>query len=526
MDAIERIGILCSEIENGLFLYGDYVSENMMTRMNELLWFVHTVPEVYRAAVEKQLLGLLPKSFRYSKVWLYSAIMRLTNNAKIFEQFQEYVLQERGFTANVKFFLYYQFRREIFVQSDFGNNNMKYLQWKLLKQIVGMFRREMEDMFVPISEKECDNNMVLVITEQILGNTHGPTKIVLERCKILLEIMHKKVLLINTAEVLTPVGSIPFCQASFGNYLKEYLEKEELEWGNVTIPFFQCENNMPNVHTLRILIQTIRNMKPGLVIAFGGSSILINLVATIFPVLNIGMSSDLEDTMATCQALSRPLNDMDRELLAKVGVHEEHVIQSMVTFKPLHQTSVLTRTELGLPEDKFILAIVGGRLDIEINEQFMDMLSCAIDDDIRIAIIGAFRTCDRYIEKFPKLRNKIYCLGYTDDFLAWIEVCDLFVNPCRKGGGTSGLEALFKGVPVVTLPYGDVAVNVGKEFWTESYDTMSRLIRRYKNDTIYCNEMRKKARKRVNTLSNVAEDFQHTIHVFEQRIKSLRNVEK
>lgn len=522
MDGIEVIGLLCSEIERELIIYGDYVSSNLINKTCKLLTFIGEAPIEYKVALEKQLLGFVSRVKGYSKVWLYSAIINLTYNSEVLEEFLDYIITEKDFSPNIKYFLYYQIKREIFCHISLDNSHTKYLRWKLLKQIVELFREEMLDLTVPIPEKERNQDMVLVITEQILGEQHGPTKIAFDRCKILMEEMKKKVLLISTAEVLSQVGNIPYYMCTSGNYFEEYLTKEEVEWKGIRIPYFQCEKDMPNIDELRLLLQMVRNMKPGLVVAIGGSSILINLIDSIIPVLCVGLGpADLETTMVTCQTLSRALKGEEKELLAKIGKREESVIQSIFTSSLQPQRIKVTRETLGLPEDKFIIVIVGYRLDTDINDEFMEMLSHVVDNDIVVALIGSFESYESYMLKFPELKDKIYSLGLTKDILAWIEVCDLYVNPHRKGGGTSGVEALFQGLPVVTTSYGDVAVNVGKDFWTESYQTMPDLIRKYKDDLAFYNEMSAKAKERASILLDTASEFKNIIKEFEQRTRKV-----
>lgn len=520
MNVIEKISTLCSEIENELSVYGDYVSDRLVQKTHELLTFVSTAPAEYKTAVEQQLLELVPKVHKYSKVWLYSAIIKLTYNPKVLEEFQKYIIAEQGFSANIKYFLYYQIRARVFVSSALDSSDIPHLQWKLLEQVIEMFKAKTADLLTPISEEQRDNGMVLVISDQILGERHAPTKVALDRCKILIEEMQRKVLLINTAESISSVGKIPYYEWGYANYLEECLTIEALGWKGTRIPFFQCENNMPNIEVLRMLLQMVRNMKPKLVISFGGSGILVNLVNTMIPVLNIGLSSDLEETTAACQTLGRSIKDSDRELLAKVGKDEGSVIQSTATFTPPLQKATVTRSALGLPEDKFILLIVGNRLDQEITEEFMEMLNQAADRDIVIALIGEFEPYEHYMAAIPKLRGKVYCLGRTDDLLAWMEVCDLYVNPHRKGGGTSALEALYKGLPVVTTAYGDVAANVGEDFWTESYETMPALIRRYRDDAVFYQEMSAKAKVKIAAALDEAGEFKRIIGEFERRIKT------
>jgi DNA polymerase-3 subunit alpha len=54
-----------------------------------------------------------------------------------------------------------------------------------------------------------------------------------------------------------------------------------------------------------------------------------------------------------------------------------------------------------------------------------------------------------------------------------MEICDLYVNPDRLGGGFSIIEAFAKGKPGVYLNRGDVYTAGGVEFAVGSFDEMA-----------------------------------------------------
>lgn len=520
MEAIEQIKLLCNDIEYEIAISGSHVSEGLKARTLKLFTFIELAPFEIRKAVENNLSYILKKSQLYAKVWLYSAMLTLTYDTELMKDFLTYIVKEEGFTLNVKYFLYYQIKAAIFNHVSMENYDTKLLKWKLLAQVVDGFKKELGDVLMPVPYECRNQDKVFVVTEQILGEMHAPTKIAFDRCKILIEKMNKQVLLINSAEVLSSIGTIPYFGAKYGNYHNQLLEKEFLEWKGTKILYFQCENNMPNLDALHMLLQMIQNEKPALVVSIGGSSILSNLIDNILPVLTVGLSpSDLEMTMTTCQTLSRKLTLEDLELMKQVGKNSGSVIESIFTSSLQPQAKTVTRKELSLPEKKFLLVVVGYRLDVDIDEAFMNMLVNAMDDDIEVAMIGIFESCGMYMDKMPKLKGKVHCLGLTDDILAWIDTCDLYVNPYRKGGGTSGVEALYQGIPVVTFPYGDVAVNVGEDFWTESYDTMVELIQKYKNDSEFYHRMTVIAKERSDILLDTEGEFCRIIEEFEKRTR-------
>ena len=69
------------------------------------------------------------------------------------------------------------------------------------------------------------------------------------------------------------------------------------------------------------------------------------------------------------------------------------------------------------------------------------------------------------------------------------------------------MEALSKGIPVVTTEFGDVYTNAGEEFVVEDYEEMLQTILRYVEDKEFYEEMSKKARARVNILLDTEGQF-------------------
>lgn len=372
--------------------------------------------------------------------------------------------------------------------------------------------------FIPRDER--NENFVLVVTEQFIEETHGPTKTALDRCKTLIEKMGKTVLLINTAEWGEGNAACPFFKLHKGNYNVDKQNLEAVYWKGVTIPFVQCENNMPNAEGITILLEMVRAWKPAYIIAIGGTSIFANLANKIIPVLGIGLCpSDLESMEVKYQTLSRKVTEEDLRIMKKVGKDEKHIINGIFTSGLKEQREHLTRSQLGLREDQFILAVVGGRLDDEITDKFMQMLDDILSEERFFTVfIGTF---DHYEnidgEKYPNLKKQSMYMGFCQDILSRMECCDLYVNPIRKGGGTSGVEALFKGLPVVTTNYGDVAVNSGETFWVKDYEEMKLRVRQYERDKQFYRKQSYQAIERAKVLLDTDGEFVKIIQEMERR---------
>ena len=470
MDIEERIGLLYGGIIGQIELYDDYVSVKQMEYMGELFRIAQSSSDEIRDTMVRSLHSLIQTEKKYTAIWLYSSCLAIRPDHSIMEEFLQYVIECKGISANTRFFLYYQLRAKMFRLVHLETPKAKYLKWKLLQTTISEFRHMLSDVLVPVPKENRDDGFVLVVSEQIISSKHGPTKIALDRCKVLMQRMGKKVLLVNTAEILSLVGEVPFFAVMDGIVDPSMVEKDRVGWKGVEIPYFQCDANMPNTADLRSLFQMVQDTRPGMVVAVGGSGIFANLLNDVIPVLMVGLApSDLFETMAKCQTLSRPLESSERELLEKVGLNEGHVIESVFTSSLQPQKLKVSRAEIGLPEDKFTVVVVGYRLDTDIDQGFLDMLKQIVKHDIQVGLIGTFTRYRKVIEENPVFEGSLKLLGTVSDILAYIENFDLYVNPNRKGGGTSGVEAVFKGIPVVTCPYGDVAINVGKDFWVEYY---------------------------------------------------------
>ena len=138
-----------------------------------------------------------------------------------------------------------------------------------------------------------------------------------------------------------------------------------------------------------------------------------------------------------------------------------------------------------LPEDQFLLAVVGGRLDEEVKEDFLVMLEDVLSDKTGIVFIGKFNTFSEWKKRYSNIGDNMYYLGMCEDVLSKLEICDLYVNPTRKGGATSAVEAMSKGKPVITVDYGDVAGVAGEEFCCRDYAQMAEEIKRYQDSEYY-----------------------------------------
>ena len=193
---------------------------------------------------------------------------------------------------------------------------------------------------------------------------------------------------------------------------------------------------------------------------------------------------------------------------------EEHQVQLFMeeNFPVLVETSQsnFTREALGLPMAQFLVAVVGNRLEEEINKELIDVMKKILEEtqNISFVMIGGYREIkDYFVDEV--FNGHVYELGYCVDLVGVYKTLDLFLNPERAGGGFSGGMALYAGIPVVTLPECDVAYNCGEEWVVQNYDEMIKIVSRYANDNDFYNEKVRQAQKYGET--NVQERLVHYV---------------
>lgn len=413
------------------------------------------------------------------------------------------------------FFVYQQVLNMNFRCPKTDSDEIFKLNLDLYKYCLSTYANLLQLECSPIPLQNRNEKLVLVITKQLISHSHAPSRITLDRCKFLIDSGYK-VLLINTAELLSSVHSLEFLYNSKASYTNEYLEINSLQWNGAEIPYFQCEENMPNYESIRQLLLMIRELKPAYAISIASGTIFEGLLAHIIPVLCIPMSYELTISGANYQIYSGEKDSHYYKRLNALGLTEDNILHAdHYGFSILEQKETHTRSEINLTEDDFVMVVSGGRLIDELSDSFVNCFRNILQQvpNAKLILIGPINISDINTD----LGNHIICLGYVNDYLSWLDICDLYINPKRKGGGTSCVEAMYKGLPIVTCNYGDIAINAGHEFCVNDYDDYPQLIKRYYNDKEFYSRMSLLAKERASELLNAKDLFLDTFEKFKSK---------
>ncbi len=436
------------------------------------------------------------------------------SKVEIYEEYLSVLHSDESLDWDEKYFLWFQISKKLFGTTDISSEKLTQQQWLIYESIYQKFSSYFFD--IPFINNR-NENLIFITTQQFLNMKHGPTKTALDRAYILKK-LYKNVIIINTAELL---GGKPLelLHGEVGSYNENLLKVEKMKYKDETFSFVQLDNNMPNIENSKEFLNFVIKYKPLYIVNIGGNSMLIDICSKAVPVININtVPSGLTCTKATVQVIGRQLTKKDENLLALLGKTKENVIVGRFTSSLKPQMNKYTRKELDIPEEQFVIALIGGRLTQEVTQEFIAMIDEVLQKNVMLMIIGRMHNYEDICKNDPIFGKNAVYLEEQDDVLAILDLCDLYVNPKRAGGGTSVIEAMYKGCPAVTLNSGDVALGAGPDFCVSTYEEMQKQIFRYMEDKEFYREMSIKAKQRADYMLDSENAFIEIVHQFENKV--------
>ncbi|WFR56782.1 hypothetical protein QA584_24740 [Anaerocolumna sp. AGMB13025] len=444
---------------------------------------------------------------------LTSFLLQITKKPFYLNRFIEYAIESNVLSCENRFYLWNQAKRYMLTNRANSDTNTETLMKELYQKAYDEFKSQLvnELKLIPLEERNKDT--IAIFTIQFLSERHAPTRTTLERCYTLSKLLGKNIILINTREQLTSRGMLPLYKSTLGNVMDEYSEINKYQYKDCEIPFYQPGDNMPSLEGIRNIITKIKKLKPQFIFSIGNGSIIADLCGNIVHEASIGVAfSTLPTTMATFSVIGKTLSELEWEYYLEKGYTRNNIIESTFTFELLPKKMIFNRKELGIPENDFVLITVGIRLDMEIDDTFMETILSTFKWGTHIVFAGYFEHYTLYCEKYPGLKEHSTFVGYCEDILALMEICNLYVNPKRLGGGFSIIEAFHEGKPGVTIDYGDIAIAAGKPFTVKNYDEMTEIIHRYITDKDFYQLMAERAIAREKVLTDSAAAMNEIIH--------------
>lgn len=500
------------ELLNKLFALLNNISNNNLAEIENALESIEEEMKGYFSFVSCMTCCILEDAIELDKkkamktsLLLLSFLVQVTSRPQYINQLLECAIESRLLSSENKYFLWNQCKRYLFTDEGIGDSSTGLLMDELYRKVYKEYEDQLATDLYPILKENRNDNLIIIFTTQFLSERHAPTRTALERCYTLSKELNKNILLINTREQLSRLGMTLIYHPMVGLTIEDYSDKTQYQYKDLSIPFYQPREPMPSVLVIQEMIKMIRELKPSFIFCIGGSSIVADLCGKVVPEASIGtVFSSIPTTVGTFSVIGRKIEESEWNKISKIGIKRGNVIESTFTFELSQRKRTITRDDISIPKNKFVLVTVGTRLDADINEEFIETIQTTFPWGTHIIFAGYFSKYEYFCSIYPELKDNSTYIGYYDDMLALMEICDLYVNPRRFGGGFSIVEAFHEGTPGVTVRMGDVAVAAGDDFCVNNYKEMLRVMKRYIEDAEFYRIMSQKAREREKVVTDSA----------------------
>lgn len=453
-------------------------------------------------AVERGVIKMLSSELMYDSYFIYlvSFVMKCFKKVDYVELLCDLIATNEYMTEWNRKFALYQIKAFLIRCPELETAKVSELLEVLERRIRDYFSKTFQLGRCPKNERS--TGKVLVVTHGFLGENHPVSRSALERCVVLQRELGKEVTLVSAGEDCTMENSVPLYHAEVRNRIESYTGVHAYEYQGEQIRLYQPEMPASGFAGVKALLDEIVQMKPEFVVYVGEQSPLADVINDFCPVLAVSTTfSVIQRTHTEFVMVGRTADDEE-----KARSYGE-VLESLFTFHLKGKKHDYTRDELNIPKDKFILAVIGTRLNADVTERFLEAMKAVLEEGCYLLFVGGFEEYDRWCDKLPWLRENSQSLGMVDDVTGILGVTDLYVNPHRLGGGYSVAEAFDAGIPAVTTSYGDVAVAAGEAFRVADYDEMVELIKKYHKDRGFYDTMKEVAAQRLQQLTSESGGF-------------------
>jgi hypothetical protein len=133
-------------------------------------------------------------------------------------------------------------------------------------------------------------------------------------------------------------------------------------------------------------------------------------------VIAIGLCpSELTHTTETYQIVSKTLSQSEKNMLTSLGFDESSVVEGLFTSGLMPQSKSYSKDELKIEEQKTNIVVVGGRLEYEISQDFIEILVKLPAEEYKVHFCGRFQTYEEWLKDYHKLKELTVCHGMVED---------------------------------------------------------------------------------------------------------------
>lgn len=323
-----------------------------------------------------------------------------------------------------------------------------------------------DSMNIKVEGGSGKNKRIAVLVDYLLGLKHSPTKVVLDHIINLKKYYSEyeiEIFVEDNAYMKEINDLIP-------NFYTSPMSESLVETHREYLKDFDIKINYPNMsknkdEIIKDTIITIDRYNPDVIFSISDMSISSRILFDFYPIVYLSMGGNYLVNKADvylCGNRDEILNSNKKYNL----LNDDKIMQFNygLDFEKSHK--IKTRESINLNDDDFVMITVGNRLDAEFDKEFLESICNYLESNknTKWVIVGQ---CEIKLikEKYSDLLSaKIIKIPYESDLMSLYDVCDIYLNPRRIGGGISIAMAMEQRLPIVIFSNpSDGVIYVGKE---------------------------------------------------------------
>lgn len=386
----------------------------------------------------------------YAKVFLFSLLTLLApQDQRVLKGLMETLLSDSNY-------LPYHYSIMIQILFYISHNLQLYPNFYVdqrqeLDRLAGWYRSQL-----PIKTekpREAIRNIAIHV-DQLLVPLHSPSKLMLDYAKGLKKILPESKIKIFVEDNLYLHHQEAILPRPFSSRESKYCQMEHDRYLEDTdIDVFYADTEKTSFFSTQQLVNAICDFRPDIILSNSYISLATALLYDYSPTVYLSMGAPYFSCSADVYLVG--IADLVLQNNSLYQLLDSTLIESInvgIDFPQPQQKK--SRSDYGLKDSQFVMVTAGNRLNNEMSLDFTHEICNFIlhHSDVVWLLVGLHS-----IPEFPSkesnslLAGKVVVIPYEYDLVALYDLCDVFVNPVRAGGGFSIAWAMSRKLPVLQM---------------------------------------------------------------------------
>ncbi|WP_027624889.1 glycosyltransferase family 4 protein [Clostridium lundense] len=312
-----------------------------------------------------------------------------------------------------------------------------------------------------------DINNIAIVTDQLLGIKHSPTKVIIDYAISIKKYYPKYNVKIFVEDNLycKKIGEI--IPHIYSSYISQNLKSVHYDYiKNSGVEIYYCDVEKNKDEQVTDLLENISKFSPEIILTNSENSLVTRVLYNYYKIVYMSTGGNYFSTKAH-KYLCGNRDEVIRQNSRYLSLNEGDIIQFNYG---LNLDSKIRkqylRKDFNLKENDFVMVTVGSRLNSEMDKEFIENICSFIKENpgSKWLIVGNSNINEMNMKYSDLIDNSIIRVNFEDDLNAVYSLCDIYINPKRSGGGISIAMAMNMKLPIIIFSEeSDGLMYVGKE---------------------------------------------------------------